>query len=303
MKEEVVNITLNFFKNIPDSGLLKSLIQGFSAITLLYVALYYLDYEIISINEKSKKVKRLITKVLDFFESVLGLVFILIILVSIYVLFVKGLDDFATTFAFDFVIFIIALFIASLAEKSKLDTVSIYFKKAKTFFDAIFLIEAEKINDELKKRLNVSTELLEKNHELETLNIEIDKLRNDFNIESSLKYNGIFNKIGEEKLTNLENLSSESLNTFLLILRNLENLENRVTTEIIRLIKFSRQNLQIGTGLSLIAITFLFFSYNITANTSLNYGKQGVIGLEKYLTIYLPKFSIVILIEIIAFFF
>lgn len=292
-----------FLENIPNSGLFPILIKALFFITLAYFILNYIQYKLLADNKQNIKTKRIITIILKYIDAILGWLFILTIAILVYIAFKIKFEEFVEIYGFHLLILFLTLFLVLISEKNNLDSIRILIVKIKTFFDAIFLIEPEKVNDLLKIRLNVSNDLLEKEHELKTLSLELDKLRDSIALEKSLKYNGIYYKIEENFLVNHENLDTGSLNTILFILRNLENLKNRVTSEITRLIRFSRQNLQIGTGLSLIAIVFLFFSYNSSENNLRDNFKSGVLDLGNYLSFYFPKISIVILIEVIAFFF
>lgn len=153
---EIVTSLINNWKNLLNSGILPLICKIEFWGTLIYFTFSYINHKLIADNNINKRLKKIISSFLWILAELIGGGILVILVLSIYLIYLTNWDIFFSKFKYDFLLFILAFAIMYFSGKENLDTINIFIKKIKTFFDAIFLFESEKINDELKKRLNVS---------------------------------------------------------------------------------------------------------------------------------------------------
>ncbi|GGD71695.1 hypothetical protein GCM10011514_39760 [Emticicia aquatilis] len=198
----------------------------------------------------------------------------------------NNLNDFYITLFFEA---ISILFLTTLS--SNISQYLIFFINAsKHFLASIFLIT----NENISKTNEISEEEHDKKNILETsLHDHINT--NYLNIDDI--DNNFVKDMAKIQVNRYKNIPDK----FHLVYNHFIDIDTRNDLEIERLINFSRQNLLLGTLISIAAIVFLIYDYRASEVVRNSFSNN--INIFSYFEYYFPKLSIIVLIEVIAFFF
>ncbi len=195
---------------------------------------------------------------------------------------------------------IIDIFFVSIIRIIGIDFLIFVAKSVTNVINTVFLVDITPL-EEVKKFVSTADEIDKKTSQLIGLTSELDELNDLINIRRTLYNQGIYSNITREEIADVYNSKEDGIKKILFLVSSFERIEVRIDLEIDRLIRFSKQNLLLGTLISIAAITFLVYEYKYGLILPLKFGEKP--DFSQVALYYFPKISVVILIEVIAFFF